>query len=789
MPHYTAAHWGIQEVIRDRAGNPALRPWRDDPDPPAFAMHALAASTGELRVRRPAIRRGWLEHGPGPARGGRGRDGHVEVDWNTALDLVAGELARVRAAHGNEAIFGGSYGWASAGRFHHAQSQLHRFLNLAGGFVRSTHSYSLGAARVLLPHVLADMDRLQAGHDDWDTLAAHTRLMLCFGGIPVRNAQIDPGGAGRHEARGAIARMAARGCRFINVSPTRDDFGDGREQPALAEWIPIRPNTDTAFMLALAHELIVLGRHDRAFLASHCSGFGRFADHVLGLDDGQPKTPEWAADITGVPAARIAALARELGRERSLINVAWSLQRAEHGEQPYWAALALAAVIGHIGLPGGGIAFAYGAVNAIGYRGPKFHGPTLAQGRNPVSAFIPVARIADMLFDPGAPFEYDGGRHRYPHVRYLHWAGGNPFHHHQDLNRLVRAWQLPDTIVAHEQFWTAAARHADIVLPATTTLERADIGFSSREGHMVAMRPVIAPVGEARDDHAILAGIARRLGFGEAFTEGLDTEGWLRRLYEECRPRAEAAGVRLPGYDAFVERGLIDFSRAAEPPEPLLARFRADPINHPLPSDSGRIELHSPRLAGFGHTGFAGHPRWREPTEWLGAALARQYPLHLISDQPANKLHGQLDHSAASRADRVRGREPVVLHPLDAAERGLADGELVRVFNDRGACVAAVRTSDGLARGVACMATGAWFDPAGPEFDGVCAHGNPNVLTQDAGCSPLSQGCSAQSCLVQVERWTGPLPPVRAFDPPAFVATPPIRLPLANGASPCPSLT
>ncbi|WP_085316077.1 molybdopterin-dependent oxidoreductase [Derxia lacustris] len=769
MPHYTAAHWGIQQVACARDGTPQLHAWRDDPDPSPIGAHALAASQGPLRVARPAVRRGWLEHGPGPARGARGQEPFVEVDWDTALDLVAAEIARVRREHGNEAIYGGSYGWASAGRFHHAQSQLHRFLNLAGGYVRSTDSYSLGAARVLMPHILADMDTLQANHDDWATLEAHTRLFVSFGGIPARNAQIDPGGAGRHELRGALGRMAARGCRFINISPTRDDFGDGSVQPAFAEWIALRPNSDTALMLALAHELIVQGRHDRAFLASHCIGFERFADHVLGLDDGQPKDPRWAADITGVPAGRIERLAREIGAERTLINVAWSLQRAEHGEQPYWAATALAALLGQIGLPGGGLALAYGAVNGIGYRGPKFHGPTLLQGRNAVSAFIPVARLADMLFDPGAPFEYNGGRHRYPHIRYVHWAGGNPFHHHQDLNRLVRAWQLPDSIVAHEQFWTPAARHADVVLPATTTLERADIGFSSREGHMVAMRPVIPPQGEARDDHAILAGLARRLGFEAAFTEGRSTEGWLRWMYEECRPRAAEAGVRLPGYDMFVERGLIDFAQAAPPRATLLTRFRADPFKHPLPSDSGLIELCSPTLAAFAHTGFAPHPRWRAPGEWLGAALARRFPLHLISDQPANKLHSQLDHSALSQADRIDGREPITLHPADAAARGIADGQLVRVFNDRGACVAAARLSDGVMRGVARLSTGAWFDPAGAEFGGVEAHGNPNVLTQDVACSAFSQGCSAQSCLVEVEAWRGEVPGVRVFGPPELL--------------------
>ena len=198
------------------------------------------------------------------------------------------------------------------------------------------------------------------------------------------------------------------------------------------------------------------------------------------------------------------------------------------------------------------------------------------------------------------------------------------------------------------------------------------------------------------------------------------------------------------------------------------AAVSIDPAAHRVPTPSGKIELFSERIASFGYADCPGHPAWFEPTEWLGAANPR-YPLHLISSQPATKLHSQYDHGIVSRERKIRGREPIRLHPEDAAARGLAAGDIVRVFNDRGQCLAGVRIEPGLKRGVVQMSTGAWYDPLVPgEIGTLDKHGNPNVLTLDKGTSLLAQGASAHTCLVEVERFEGELPPITAFDPPPF---------------------
>jgi len=760
---YSAAHWGVFEYEVPPGGeDPRLKVYAADPDPAPHGLDQLDPSVVALRVSRPCVRRSWLEQGPGARSELRGHEPFVEIGWETATRLVASEIERVRERFGNTAIFGGSYGWASSGRFHHAPAQLHRFLALCGGFVGSVDTYSLGAGSALMPYVCGDINNLHAAHTSWPVMAEHTELFVAFGGIPLKNTRVSWGGAADHRVRASLERMARRGTRFVNISPLRAALETGAE----VEWIPIRPNTDVALMLALAFVIRADPRFDRAFIDRCTVGYDRFAAYLSGAVDDTPKDPAWAAAITGVPAERIEALARQLLSHRTMLNVSWSLQRAAHGEQPFWMIVTLAAMLGQIGLPGGGYGLGYGATNGIGSPHRRLPGPALPRIPNPVRDFIPVARIADLLDSPGESFTYRGQTHQYPDVKLVYWAGGNPFHHHQDLHRLEQAWRRPQTIIFHEQYWTAAARRADIVLPATIALERDDIGCATREGLYVAMRQACAPHGEARDDHAILAGIAAQLGLRERFTEGLSERGWLERMYRENVKRVAGYGVTLPSFEEFWERGLIDLS-AYDAPHVMHASFRADPIRDPLRTPSGRIEIFSEQIAGFGLEDCPGHPVWIEPFEWLGSALAREYPLHLISDQPARRLHSQLDRSPYSQAGKIAGREAAWINTADAAARGIAAGDLVEVFNARGRCVAGAAVSEEVMPGVVRLATGAWWDcPDG----GTERSGNPNALTLDRGASSFSQGCSAQTCLIEVRRFEGTPPPLAIDGPPEIVA-------------------
>lgn len=754
-PH--TSHWGVFSA-RMKDGQLEVRPHAGDPDPNEIIQNFPAALRHRARIAQPMVRRGWLEDGPGPDDR-RGRDEYVPMSWSAVLDRLAGELRRVRDDHGPGAIFGGSYGWASAGRFHHAQSQIHRFLNTStGGYVRSVNSYSSGASSVLVPHIIGDYEDLVKRNVSWEQIAEHSEIVLAFGGMALKNSMVAGGSISRHVERGAMECAQERGCEFVLVSPLRSDL----PAEAGAEWVANVPGSDTALMLALVHTLVVNGLHDRAFLDRYTAGWPVFERYLLGESDGQPKDAAWAAPITGLAADEIVALARRLHGKRALIVVAHALQRAAHGEQPVWMGMVLAAALGQIGLPGGGYGYGLGAIAYYGRRYNAVPMPTFSQGRNPVSDYIPVARISDMLLNPGTTYRYNGQTRTYPEIKLVYWAGGNPFHHHQDLNRLRQAFARLDTLVVHELAWTATARHADVVLPCTMTLEREDIGGNSNDPLLVPMHPVVAPYGEARDDYAIFAGLAERLGTADAFTEGRDVRQWLEHLYEPTREALAAKGLPAPSFAEFWASEGYELPQQSDDGGKLRA-FRANPDASPLPTPSGKLEIFSETIAGFGETDCLGHPAWLGATNVPDAAN----PYVLVANQPRTRLHSQFDFGGHSSDAKHRGREVAHMHPEDAAARGIADGDIIRLSNERGACLAAVHITDGIRRGVIQLPTGAWYDPVDPTEDKpLCVHGNPNVLTRDIGTSALAQGCTGQLTTVQVERFDGNLPPIQAYDPP-----------------------
>jgi biotin/methionine sulfoxide reductase len=351
-----------------------------------------------------------------------------------------------------------------------------------------------------------------------------------------------------------------------------------------------------------------------------------------------------------------------------------------------------------------------------------------------------------MLLNPGRPFSYEGEIRTYPDTRLVYWAGGNPYHHHQDLNRLSEAWTRPETIIVQDPMFTATAQRADIVLPATTSIERNDLAGNRRSDFILAMKQAIEPLGESRSDFAIFEAIAGKLGVADRFNEGRDEMGWVRHLYEACRSdAAQRFGFEMPDFDAFWEAG---YARCpVKTDHTYLTDFRSKPEEHALKTESGKIVLGSETLARLDYADCRPHPAWIEPAEWLGNATAGQ--MHLVSHQPAGRLHSQLETGASSRAMKRNGREQARLHPDDAAALGVEDGQTIRIWNDRGECLATAEVTDKVRQGVLVLPTGAWFTPTGNS--GLEVAGNPNVLTLDIGTSQFGQGCSAHTCLVRVE--------------------------------------
>ena len=259
------------------------------------------------------------------------------------------------------------------------------------------------------------------------------------------------------------------------------------------------------------------------------------------------------------------------------------------------------------------------------------------------------------------------------------------------------------------------------------------------------MQQIVAPVGQARNDFDMLADIAEALGCRDGFTDGLDSTGWLDRLYEDMARKGRKQGLTPPDKTRFWQDG----GWTLPPPdqdEVMLSAFRESPEQHPLKTPSGKIQLTSPTIDAFGYDDCPAHPVWLEPAEWLGAAGTDE--LHLLTHQPRYRLHSQLGQTSGGKSEQIDGREPVLINPRDAAVRDIRHHDPVRLYNARGACLASAVLSDEVRPGVVIMQTGSWFNP--DATGALDLQGNPNMLTRDAGASRLSQAPTAQTALVRI---------------------------------------
>ena len=734
--HLFASHFGCYEV-RSHATGPELVPFRHDPNPSALGQHYLELAQDPARLSRPMARKGWLAGDKGAARG---NDSFVELTYDQALDLAAETVRSVRATHGSDAIFAGSYGWASAGRLHNPQTLLKRFLKLTGGFTSSRHTYSFGTAEVLLPRLVGsgftDPAEL-APH--WDQIVAAKPFLISFGGMRMANAQVGAGGVGLHMTQHWLQRFADAGGEMLTLSPDARDAPFGQHQA-------INAGTDTFVLLALAYVLMEQNQHAEEFLNSRCSGWPDIRKLLSGDSDGVPKTPEWAADISGIPADVLRDIASRLGSQPNLINISWSLQRAYAGEQPYWAAIVLAAMCGHIGKPGLGVACGLAATAGIGMPRRKLKMPVWDHTVNPIDSFIPVARITDMLENPGGSFSYDGQDMRVPNARLVWWAGGNPFHHHQDLNRLATAWRSPETVIVNECMRTATVDHADLVFPATLPFERNEIVAARRDDWLVLSKQVQAPPDGCINDFECFAQMADRFGAKDQFTEGLDEWGWLERIYASYRN----AFSELPEWQDFTAAGHARRPAAKDRTDatPLMS-FVQSPTDTRLDTATGRIDLAPAAI--FDHDAQLGHPLCAPVTADHGEDSA--FPLRLLTPQPETRLHSQLEMATPAQNAKVNGYECARMNPADITEMGLQSGALAEIWNKRGIILVALVADGQVASGHVVLPTGAWYRPiidtAGRRVD---LGGNPNTLTRDQGTSSLSQGASAGVSRVGVRR-------------------------------------
>ena len=652
--------------------------------------------------------------------GERGEGNFERISWDEALEKVASEYKRVKETYGPAAVIYLTTG-GDMGQVHNSRTAV-RVFSLAGG---CTLMWGIASNEGWMFACQATYG-YPAGNDHRDLV--NSKLVVLWGTNSVNI--IDGCGTSY-----ALARAKEAGTKFIVVDPRFTDTA------ALVadRWIPIRPGTDAAAMIAMAHVMITENLCDQRFLDTYTVGFDRFKEYVLGEEDGVPKTPAWAERITSIPAQAIAELAREYATTKpAALLPSKAPGRTAYGEQYHRAAFVLAAMTGNIGIHGGS------AGSEITQRGetPFPMGPAMRTGGNPVDASSPRRRDAlptAISKGPGllarlhnsevmdAILKGKAGGY-YSDYKMVYTVNTNYLNQYPNVNKAVQALKSLEFIAVQEQFMTPTARFADVVLPTCTFFERSDAVWGAGP-HLAYQRKVIEPLGESRSHLDICTGLAEKLGIAD-FNDKTEEE-WLEQI---MRPA-------VTDYERFKETGVEKFY--LEPTVPFKKEIE-DPANNPFPTPSGKIEIYSQQITDMENPLMPPIPKYIETWECLNDPLAEKYPLQLITTHFKRRAHSQFDN-----IPWLRELEPqaVKINTRDAQARGIKDGDTVRVFNDRGQLIIPAQVTQRIMPGVVDVPEGAWYDP---DEQGIDRGGCANVLTRDAR-SP-GGAFTTNTCLVQVEK-------------------------------------
>jgi len=535
-----------------------------------------------------------------------------------------------------------------------------------------------------------------------------------------------------------------KGIRIISVDPCYTDTA----KMLGAEWIAIRPSTDTAMLIAMAYVLIVEELYDKKYIERYVYGFEKYKDYVLGKTDGVAKTPEWAAGITGVSAEEICRLAREYAAARPAALIqGWAPGRTANGEQYHRAAIAFQAMTGNIGVSGGS-----GSCGAVQYTG----GPNKASLLQIISSQLLLEGTRLTFGGKGVEIQTGkwadavlrGKEGGYPSdIKMIYVVGHNIINQRQNVKKGVEAFKKVDFVVCHEQFLTPTARHSDIVLPVTTNFERNDISIPWAKGYYVVFaNKIVEPLWDTKSDLDITKELAIKLGLSEF--EDKSADDLLQERFEKSLLKDYTT------YEDLREKGLL---RMGEEPVVRYQKQIEDPDNNPFPTPSGKIEIYSRRLdeENFDTEGFSSAmaayknipriPTFIECEELPDSKTTRKYSLQLTTPHPKYRVHSQLYNIPKLRK---LYEHTIWINPADAEGREVKDGDLVRVFNDRGAILVRAKVTERIREGVVRCSEGTWYDPDEEGIDrGLCV----NVLIDDMLTS--SGGTSNfNTCLVEIKK-------------------------------------
>lgn len=661
--------------------------------------------------------------------GERGEGKFVRVSWDEALDEVAERITRIKDTYGPASILNLS-GSGPSGRFH-SGAALSRFLNMAGG---QTKYWNLRSQQGGLFASLATYGTVNEGSDRADLL--NSKMIILWGCNPAESIF-------GTETRWYLTQAKEKGIKIICVDPR---FTDSAASWA-SLWIPIRPGTDAAMLVAMAYTILEQGLQSQHFLDTYTVGFDKFRDYVTGVEDGVAKTPEWAEGITGVPAETIKTLAWEYATTKpAAILPGFAPGRTARGEQFHRAATTLSTMTGNIGIHGGATACLGTATTFSEPEPPEDHPDDfdLPLPPNPVEKDQPLHEYAvkgiyrhtvdkinfSNIWD--AILRGKAGGY-FSDIKMLYGVGGDALNQSCEINRAVEAIKTLEFVVIHDHFMTPTARFADILLPATTWCERNDINFPWGFGHYALYaNKAIEPFYESKNDLDILTELAAKMGIS-GYNDKTEDE-WLRLI---------AAKHGIPDYDAFKASGFYKLE-TLEPYVSFQNQIK-DPDHYPFSTPSGKVEIFSQRIADFNRPDVLPPiPKYVEGWEGPTDPKREQYPLQLITTHTRKETHSQFHN-----IPWFRQLEPheVWVNPIDAKLRGIKDHDQVKVFNDRGVISIQAKLTNRIMPGVVSIYQGAWYEP---DPSGLDRGGCVNVLTRGEH-SPGGAFCS-NTALVQVEK-------------------------------------
>lgn len=668
-------------------------------------------------------------------RTGRRGEGRFErISWDQAIELIAFRLKSVVDRFGPASVYI-QYGTGDGGAIS-GVSAARRLMNLMGGYLGYYGSYSSACLRYTAPYVVGYRDT-----SSYRTLE-HSRLIILNGFNPAETIFETNSNLYLSRAKDAGAKVVAIDPRLTDTAAA---FAD--------QWLPIRPTTDAALFAAMAYVMVKEDLQDQSFLDRYCLGFDEehmppgippgnsYRSYLLGMADGQPKTPEWGAVITGIDAQAITNLAREYARIRpAQLIQGLGPQRHACGEQSVRAGITLACMTGNLGILGGG----YGGGD--GGRNLGVEIGALPTGVNPVKTRISFFTWTDAIVRGTEMTEADGVQNGPlpSNIKFIFNIASNVLiNQHADIHRTSRILEdqgKVEFIVVSDQFMTPSARFADVLLPSDHALERNDLGFpwSGEKYVILGSKAVEAPY-ECRHDYWWLSRVADRLGLGARFTEGKTQEDWLRQLIDEARKSNPA----LPSYEDLRRTGIY---REEGPPYVAFEREIRDPLAHPFRTPSGKIEIFSKTLYDMNRPAdIPAVPKYVAAWEGPADPLTARFPLQCIGPHYRRRTHSTFDETPwMEEADP----QTMWISPTDAQARNITEGSRVKVFNDRGALVIRAHITRRMRPGVVAIPQGAWYTP---DKEGVCQRGCVNVLTSQRPTA-LAHGNAQHTVLVEMKR-------------------------------------